>query len=79
MRAGARRTTERAVAILLCGLVVAALGCAEVAPWERGRLAKAHMALDPDPRCRALREHTYMSREAAAGGAATRGGGCGCY
>lgn len=54
-------------------------GCAEVAPWERGNLAKPHMALEPDPVQRALRVHAYGSREAAAGGDSAGGGGCGCY
>ncbi len=54
-------------------------GCAQVAPWERGRLAQPEMALNPNPAQRALREHVYMSREAAIGGASSAGGGCGCY
>jgi hypothetical protein len=37
------------------------------------------MALEPDPMQRALREHTYMSREAGLGGSTASGGGCGCY
>ena len=70
--------TERALAALLL-LVVLLSGCAAVAPWERGRLAKPQMALDPDSKQRALREHTHRSREAAAGSAVGAGGGCGCY
>ncbi|MCU0735177.1 MAG: DUF4266 domain-containing protein [Methylotetracoccus sp.] len=56
-------------------------GCAEVSPWERGYLAKPHMALEPDPAQTMLRVHAYRSREAAAGwGEATgAGAGCGCY
>lgn len=54
-------------------------GCAEVMPWERGILAKPHMAVEPDPLQRSLRSHTYGSREAAAGGDFSGGGGCGCY
>lgn len=64
---------------LLLGLGVGLSGCAPVAPWERGNLAKPHMALEPNPTLRALREHTYMSREAALGGGVAAGGGCGCY
>ncbi len=67
-----------AVALLLTALVMLS-ACAQVAPWERGRLAQPEMALDPDPAQRALREHVYMSREAAVGGASSAGGGCGCY
>ncbi|MGH8633992.1 MAG: DUF4266 domain-containing protein [Burkholderiales bacterium] len=37
------------------------------------------MALEPNPALRALRNHTYMSREAALSGGSAAGGGCGCY
>lgn len=60
---------------LLSGLIA----CAPVAPWERGNLAKPQMALEPYPMQNALRAHNYGSREAAAGGNAAEGGGCGCY
>ena len=55
-----------------------AAGCADVAPWERGNLAKPHMALDPNPTNSAMRMHAYVSREAASGGDSAEGGGCGC-
>ena len=42
--------TERALTALLLGLGVWVSGCAPVAPWERGHLAKSHMALEPAPR-----------------------------
>ncbi|MGH8525662.1 MAG: DUF4266 domain-containing protein [Gammaproteobacteria bacterium] len=71
--------TERVLAAMLLGLSVFISGCAAVAPWERGNLAKPHMALEPNPGQRAIREHTYMSREAAMGGSTAGGGGCGCY
>jgi len=64
---------------LLTAVAMTSSGCAEVAPWQRGRLARADMALSPNPAERALREHVYMSREAAMGGATGAGGGCGCY
>lgn len=56
-------------------------GCAEVSPWERGNLAKPHVALEPDPAQALLRTHAYRSREAAAawGEATGPGAGCGCY
>jgi hypothetical protein len=57
---------------------LAMTGCASVEPWERGNLAKPHMALDPNGSRTAMRTHTYVSREAAAGGDAAEGGGCGC-
>ncbi|NOT83265.1 MAG: DUF4266 domain-containing protein [Methylococcaceae bacterium] len=54
-------------------------GCAAVAPWERGTLAKPHMAMDPHPLQTVMRAHNYSSREAAVGGHSSGGGGCGCY
>ena len=54
-------------------------GCVQVAPWERGYLAKPQMALEPHPGQTVFREHIYGGRESAAGGAAVSGGGCGCY
>jgi hypothetical protein len=65
--------------MLLLGVAVLLAGCAEVAPWERGNLAKPQMALDPHPMQSSLLTHVRNSREAAAGGNAGEGGGCGCY
>lgn len=73
-----RPLVRRSLAAALLGLVAAGLGCTSVAPWERGRLAKPQMALDPDPLQRALHDHVHASREAAAGGEIGAGGGCGC-
>ena len=73
-------TPRRAFALPIAVAAFATLvGCVEVQPWERGRLARPDMALRPNPAQRALREHVYMSREAALGGATAAGGGCGCY
>ena len=61
--------------VLLCG------GCTSFSPpkpWEKGELAKAAMQFDPDVLEAKLREHTYTSKEGAAGGFAVGGGGCGC-
>lgn len=55
-----------------------ASGCSHVEPWERGRLAKPHMALDPEPTLTSLRDHVQVSKEATSGGSGTSGGGCGC-
>jgi len=52
--------------------------CAEVQPWERGRLAKPHMALDADILLTGIDALTYSSKEAASGGIGPAGGGCGC-
>ena len=59
-------------------LIVGISGCAHVEPWERGNLAKPHMALEPNPTNSAMRTHAYVSREAASGGDSAEGGGCGC-
>jgi hypothetical protein len=49
-----------------------------VQPWEKGTLAKEEMIFDDDALDRLYVEHTYSSKEAAAGGAGVGGGGCGC-
>jgi hypothetical protein len=66
----------RLLAALALALLLAA--CAPVQPWERGRLAQPHMALEPDGLLAAMDEHVYSSKEAASGGAGAAGGGCGC-
>ena len=53
--------------------------CSTVSPWERGTLAKVEMSLEPFPLQNSFRTHQYGSREAASGGGAVGGGGCGCY
>jgi starvation-inducible outer membrane lipoprotein len=73
------RLTELTAKILLLTMGVLLTACTAVQPWERGNLAKPQMALDPHPLQSALRAHNYGSREAAAGGNAAQGGGCGCY
>lgn len=67
--------------LLLCAMALVSIltACASVDPWERSHLAKPQMALDSQPLQSALRAHNYSSREAAAGGNAAQGGGCGCY
>jgi Domain of unknown function (DUF4266) len=65
--------------LLLLMISISLVACTAVQPWERGNLAKPQMALDPHPSQSALRAHNYGSREAAAGGNAAQGGGCGCY
>ena len=65
--------------ISLLFVCLALCACKTVQPWERGNLAKPQMAIDPTPMQTGLRSHIYGSREAAAGGNAAQGGGCGCY
>lgn len=64
---------------IFCLALFVLTACAPIAPWQRGNLAKPQMALEPYPMQSALRAHNYGSREAAAGGHAAEGGGCGCY
>ena len=71
-------TSMAALKLMVLGLAASLSGCAQVDPWERGTLAKSHMALDPSPRISALKTHVYTSREAASGGSEATGGGCGC-
>ena len=65
-------------AALVTAIACGAIACEPVQPWERGDLAKPQMAMDPNPTDSALRAHTFASREAAQGGNAGVGGGCGC-
>lgn len=63
---------------LLALIASTAAGCATVQPWQRGELANATMAWEPDPLRAGLAGHVYSSKEASAGGAGLAGGGCGC-
>ncbi|MGZ8175002.1 MAG: DUF4266 domain-containing protein [Methylobacter sp.] len=69
------RITQQA---LLLALSACVLGCTPVAPWQRGKLAKPQMALEPYLLQNTLQAHIYNSREAAMGGNSAGGGGCGC-
>jgi len=67
-------------AILLFTGSLAMTGCANLAPWERGTLAKSHMAINPDPLQTNMRAHNYGSRESGASvNSSGGGGGCGCF
>lgn len=59
-------------------LLAATTGCTAVRPWERGRLAKPKMMLEPSPESTLLEQHVFEYREGASGGFGTVGGGCGC-
>lgn len=70
------------VRTLLCAALAAPVlgGCAmaPVQPWEKGMLAKPAMTFEHDRLEAKYSEHTYSSKEGAAGGAGVGGGGCGC-
>ena len=54
-------------------------GCAtDVKAWEKGDLAKPHMAIEPDGLQRTIREKMVTSKESSSGGYSVVGGGCGC-
>ena len=71
-------TLKRCWTVFLILALIELSACAEVQPWERGRLANPHMALDADPLLSAIDAHTHDSKEAASGGIGPAGGGCGC-
>ncbi|SFE54423.1 DUF4266 domain-containing protein [Nitrosomonas sp. Nm166] len=65
---------------LILALSMVLSGCVNIAPWERGNLAKPQMELDPHPLQSELQSHNYSSREAAPSHkSSSGGGGCGCY
>lgn len=54
------------------------LGCARVAPYERGTLARSDMELGRNPDLAAGEDHGLAYREGSSGGGDAKGGGCGC-
>jgi hypothetical protein len=64
----------------LCLALAGLSGCAlqPVKPWEKGELARTDMLLQGDGLEARFNEHIYASKEAASGGSAVGGGGCGC-
>jgi len=59
-------------------VVLSSTGCTAVKPWERSRLAKPIMQLEPEPESTLLEQHVYQYREGSAGAYGGLGGGCGC-
>jgi len=64
--------------LLAAGLLAGCAPLKPVQPWEKGELARPQMTFDTDRLGSAYAEHTYSSKEGAAGGAGVGGGGCGC-
>ncbi len=69
---------HKSLLLLLLVFSAGVTGCTQIAPWQRGNLAKPQMALDPYPMLNGMRGHNYSSREAGAGSSSGSGGGCGC-
>jgi len=63
-----------ALAALIATLL--ATGCAQVAPYDRGRLA--HPTMTTSDLAGAGESHVRAVQEGAAGGGFEAGGGCGC-
>ncbi len=61
-------------------MALALSGCAAdpVQPWQREYLARPEMSFESGYLSGAMRTHTFVSKEAASGGPALAGGGCGC-
>ena len=72
------RSLHALYALWLGAALIVVSGCATTQAWEREKLAKPCMALDPDPGRAALHEHYLTTREGAVGGLGGGGGGCGC-
>ena len=70
----------RAARCVAAGLLAALLaGCGALPqPWEKGILAKPAMSFDGDGLEARYIDHVYTSKEAASGGGAVGGAGCGC-
>ena len=70
----------RSLLVFLFSVVILLLsGCTpNIAPWERGFLAKPHMAIQSNGLETSLRQHIQNSKEASSGGHSAGGGGCGC-
>jgi MYXO-CTERM domain-containing protein len=69
------RRRRRVAALLACAALTS---CVHVRPRERETLAKRNMKFSPDPIEDELDLHMQESREGAAGGYGSSGGGCGC-
>jgi len=73
-----QRVARRAAGLALCAVACAGCGQLGVKPWERDLLARPAMQLDASPVANGIDDHIYFSKEAATGGRAFGGGGCGC-
>jgi hypothetical protein len=67
---------RRTLAWLGLAVLSVASGCAQLRPWERGRLAHPTMLLSDQGR--PVEAHVYAIQEGAVGGGSAAEGGCGC-
>ena len=67
----------RSVAIA-AAVATALSACETVQPWERGRLARPEMQLDPNALQTGLYGQVYYSKEGSRTGTQAAGAGCGC-
>ena len=62
--------------VLSIAIVVA--GCAGVAPYQRGYLARPDMGFEESPGSAKTLEKVFVAKEAASGAATVGASGCGC-
>jgi hypothetical protein len=63
---------------LALGLLLGAVACVRVKPYEREIHARRSMQPSADPAEEKLDTHVQEYREGSVGGAGVGGGGCGC-
>jgi hypothetical protein len=63
---------------VLIALLIGLTGCSTVPVYQRSRLARRCMRIDPNPQATEMEQHLYEYREGASGATGTTGGGCGC-
>jgi uncharacterized protein DUF4266 len=59
-------------------LALALAGCASVAPYQRGYLARPGMSFEESAAMAKTMEKVFVAKEAASGSASVGGSGCGC-
>jgi hypothetical protein len=64
------------LALVLLAVVGGGAGCAQLKPYQRGKLAHSTMLLTDTARAGAA--HVYAIQEGAVGGGSGAEGGCGC-
>ena len=69
--------SRRSCAVILAVAFIGC-GCATVEPWQRGYLARPDMLPAAGVGTGRVLDKTFAAKEAASGGDAVGGGGCGC-